>query len=166
MAKSFRAGLPLLSAGQAQKEITHNEAVVLLDALAHACCPSAPSNAPPEAPELGCCYLCGPEPSGDWAGNASGVACWTEGGWRLVPPFDGLQLLDRSTGATWQYLDGRWSLGVLMVREVQVDGTRVVGSQQPAINSPVDGSSIDVEARSALSQILVAMRAHGLIATS
>ena len=50
MAKSQRIGMPLLSAGQAQKELIHNEALILLDAVVHGCCSGPPLDAPPVVP--------------------------------------------------------------------------------------------------------------------
>lgn len=51
MSKSQRLGFPMLAAGQAQKELTHNEALLLLDALVQGCSPSEPANDPPQSPE-------------------------------------------------------------------------------------------------------------------
>ena len=44
---SDRFALPLLHAGQAQKEITHNEALQLIDMLLHPYAESASLTAPP-----------------------------------------------------------------------------------------------------------------------
>ena len=46
-----RWGLPLLFAGQAQKEIFHNEALMLVDALLHGRVESADLGAPPTDPD-------------------------------------------------------------------------------------------------------------------
>jgi len=40
-----------------------------------------------------------------------------------------------------------------------------VGARAAAIDSPAGGTVVDLEARSAISAILSAMRQHGLIAT-
>jgi hypothetical protein len=44
-----------------------------------------------------------------------------------------------------------------------VDGEQVVGSRRAAIASPSGGATIDAEVRTAVSQILGALRTHGLI---
>jgi hypothetical protein len=166
MAISPRLGLPLLSAGQAQKEITHNEALVLLDAVTHGCCAGPPVNDPPSAPAVGLSYICGAIPTAAWLGHASDLACWTDGGWRFVEPFDGLEVIDRMSGRTWRFMGGQWSCGLLQGSEVRIDSVKVVGSQVPAIANAAGGSNIDVQARSVLGQVLQALRSHGLIAPS
>lgn len=164
MPQSPRLGLPLLSAGQAQKEITHNEALVLMDALLHGCCSGAPSNNPPQSPEPGQSYICGSEPTGAWTGRSNGLACWTESGWRFVEPFDGICIVDRSSGREWSYLGGEWSTGIVKASEVRIDGLKVLGKQQPSIAGVSGGTTIDTEARNVLTQVLMTLRSHGLIA--
>lgn len=46
----------------------------------------------------------------------------------------------------------------------KVGGTKVVGTQQAAINNPAGGSTVDTQARVAINAILTALAAHGLIA--
>lgn len=166
MSQTQRLGMPLLSAGQAQKELTHNEALVLLDAVLHGCCFGSPANAPPTLPEPGLSYICGAAPVGAWIGQKDGVASWSDSGWRFIKPFDGLQLIARDTGRTWRFMAGQWSAGLVKASEVQVNGLKVVGTQQPAISSISGGNVVDIEARLALTQILAAMRSHGLIAST
>ncbi|WP_426267862.1 DUF2793 domain-containing protein [Sphingomonas sp. LHG3443-2] len=165
MTKSQRLGLPFLSAGQAQKELTHNEALLLLDALVHGCCPAAPSNVPPPAPEAGLTYICGDNPVDAWAGHPHHVASYSDNGWRFTNPVEGLELLDRASGRRWHFASGTWSLGIVRASEVRVEGVKVLGTQRPPIANATGGTTIDSEARSTLAQILTALRAHGIIAT-
>lgn len=166
MAKSPRIQMPLLSAGQAQKEVAHNEALILVDSLLQACTAGAPSNSPPSSPELGLCYICGTAPTGAWSGRAQAVACFTMGGWRIVDAFDGMRITDRASGRIWCFVSGEWSLGVIKGSEVQVDGVKVLGGQQPAISPASGGSVVDAQARTVLALILEALRGHGLIAAA
>lgn len=47
----------------------------------------------------------------------------------------------------------------------KVDGVQVVKEQQAAITNPTGGATIDSQARTAITSILTALRAHGLIQT-
>ena len=50
MSDTPRLGLPLLAAGQAQKHVTHNDALMRLDALAHLAVASRAQTVPPGSP--------------------------------------------------------------------------------------------------------------------
>lgn len=73
---------PLLAVAQAQKEVTHNEALSLLDALLHAAIEDGPLDVPPGGPLEGQCWLVGTAPSGVWAGEAGALQRLARGcGW-------------------------------------------------------------------------------------
>jgi hypothetical protein len=48
---------------------------------------------------------------------------------------------------------------------VIIDGDQVIGSRVSAIAGPSGGATVDAEARTAIDQILGALRGHGLIDT-
>ena len=50
------------------------------------------------------------------------------------------------------------------VTHLNLQGNDVVGPQQAAISDPTGGATVDSQARTAISSILTALRAHGLIA--
>lgn len=164
LVKSARIGMPLLSSGQAQKDVTHNEALTLLDFVVHGSVAGGPLDVPPQDPETGCSYLCGLAPEGAWRGYPRYLANWTAGGWRFVAPFDGLQFVDRTAGGNWRFRGGEWTYGIVDAAEVRVNGNRVVGPQQAPIPNPNGGAVIDTEARNALVSVLSALRSHGLLA--
>jgi hypothetical protein len=161
---SDRFSLPLLSAGQAQKELYHNEALARLDLLAHAAVEAHGFDTPPATPDAGQCWIVGSSPTGAWAGHAHELAGWTSGGWRFVPPRAGLNIWD--AGAQyWLHHDGSdWVNGAVTATSLNIGGIQVVGSQLAAILDPVGGSVIDSETRSTIGFILNALRTHGLIA--
>ncbi len=78
--------LPLIEAAQAQKHITHNEALTTLDAVVQLSASARDMTGPPSGPEDGESYLVGENPDGAWAGNAGSVATWQDGVWRLRTP--------------------------------------------------------------------------------
>ncbi|MCC6829671.1 MAG: DUF2793 domain-containing protein [Novosphingobium sp.] len=136
-----RFGLPLLHAGQSQKEAFVNEAHALADALLHGAIEGELAT-PPASPDEGECWLVGSGASGAWAGHDGAIACRQGGNWLFVPPRDGLRLLDRSTGQDLRFF-GIWQIPSLPPE-------------------PTGGSTVDSEARTTLSALLGTLRTAGI----
>lgn len=162
---SDRFVLPLLSAGQAQKELFHNEALTILDLLAHAAVEDQGLNTPPATPAIGQCWIIGPSPTGAWASHAGALAGWTSGGWRFVTARAGMVVWDAGAGYPLHHDGSGWVDGALTASSLNIGGVQVIGGQMAAIPNPTGGSAIDVEARAAIDLILGALRTHGLIDT-
>ena len=159
-----RLSLPLLDAAQAQKEMTHNEALALLDIAAQPVVQGMGVNAPPPQPVAGQCWITGPDPQGDWAGQPDRLAGWTNAGWRFLTPQPGWSARDATSLATVVRTSSGWEAGVVRGRILSTDGVQGGGPQAPAIAAPTGGSTIDVEARATLDAVLSALRTHGLVA--
>lgn len=167
MTTTPRFALPLLHAGQAQKEMFHNEAVVGIDALLHPEVQAVGTDAPPATPELGQAWIVGTAPTGEWAGHANEIACWTEGGWRFAVPRIGMSVWAESLTAPVQYRpETGWQIGIIAARRIEVDGVQVIGTRGEAVATPAGGAIVDDQARTAIAGILDALRAHGLIASA
>jgi hypothetical protein len=158
-----RFDLLFLTAGQAQKEIYHNEALQILDAVVAAAVGEPPRNDPPTTPGLGSCFLVGDAPTGAWEGKPRHLAAFTSGGWRLIPPVQGMAVYVAPEGVWSIYRDGAWDVGAVRGSSLILDGQQVVGSRSSAIAAPAGGSTVDAEARTTIGQLLDAMRHHGLI---
>jgi hypothetical protein len=79
-------GLPYLLAAQAQKHVTHNEALRLLDAMVQLSVLDRTRTAPPASPADGNRHLVASGATGLWAGWDLNIAFWVDGAWiRLVP---------------------------------------------------------------------------------
>lgn len=165
MSGSARFDLPFLSAGQAQKEFFHNEALQTLDLAVAAAVEEEPRSSPPSSPIIGACYIVGAASAGEWAGRDDCLAGYTSGGWRFIGPRDGLSAYVKTTGTLAHYRSGAWEFGKVRGASVILDGVQVVGSQFGAISEPSGGTTADAESRTAIGQILAALRQHGLIAT-
>lgn len=162
-----RLALPLLQAGQAQKEIAHNEALTVIDALVHARAASADLGTPPGAPMAGQCWIVPEGASGAWSGRGGALALWTDGGWRFLSPPAGARVWvdDRANAMV---IDGTGAWGDAPDRPdgYYVAAHKVIGARGSAIGDPVGGSVVDIQGRAAIVAILDAMRAHGLISSS
>jgi Protein of unknown function (DUF2793) len=161
---SDRLALPLLASGQAQKELTHNEAITLADMLIQPVVQAVAPASVPTAPQLGQCWIVGVSASGAWAGHDGALACWTAGGWRFATAFEGMGLWNLATGSAARRGAAAWSVGIANAAQYRVNNVQVLTDRQAAISTPGGGAVIDVEARIAISAILGTMRTHGLIA--
>ena len=85
-----RAALPLLAAAQAQKHVTHNDALLQLDTLLFARFLSRNVSVPPATPSDGDAYLVKATATGAWTGQNGQIAYALGGVWRFAAPFTGL----------------------------------------------------------------------------
>lgn len=102
-------GLPTLAAAQAQKHVTHNEALHRLDALVMLAVADRDLATPPAAPAEGDRYLVPAVAAGDFAGRAGQIAHRVDGGWDFYAPRPGWLcwvadegVLLAWTGAVWR----------------------------------------------------------------
>jgi hypothetical protein len=81
-----RLALPFIMAAQAQKHVTHNEALRLLDGLVQMSVKDRELTAPPASPNDGDRYIVASGATGAWAGWDLNIALWTDGAWLRLPP--------------------------------------------------------------------------------
>jgi hypothetical protein len=81
--------LPYLAAAQAQKHVTHNEALRALDALVHLTVLDRDLATPPTSPTDGARYIIATAPTGAWAGAGGKIAAWQDGAWAIYDPREG-----------------------------------------------------------------------------
>lgn len=163
---STRLGLPLLQPGQAQKELSHNEALTLLDVAVQASVEAVALDTPPASPDLGACWIVGAAPSGAWSGQPHALAGWTEGGWRFVPPHPGMRVWSKADGVDARFDGTAWTVGTIAGARLILGGFTMLGPPRPAIAAPANGGTIDAEARATIATILAALQTLGLIAAA
>ena len=73
--------LPYIMAAQAQKHVTHNEALQALDAVVQLSVKDRDLTAPPANPTEGDRYIIGASATGNWAGKDSQIAAWLDNAW-------------------------------------------------------------------------------------
>jgi hypothetical protein len=71
----------------------------------------------------------------------------------------------KSDSAWAAYRAGVWEIGSIRGSRLIVAGQQVVGSRTGSIASPSGGSTVDIQARATIDQMLNALQQHGLIET-
>ena len=143
--RTARHDLPLLFAGQSQKETFVNEAAARIDALLHPAI-EAVAAIPPAVPSDGQAWLVASSPSGDWSGQAGKIAARAAGNWLFFQPTDGRLLLNKATGQHVRYRGG-WQTPA-----------------KPAL--PSSGATVDAEARTAIAAIIAVLVSAGIVPAS
>ncbi len=137
-----RMGLPNLFAAQAQKEFTVNEAFALVDALLHPVVEGI-FDSPPVSPIDGECWIVGSQPTAEWGNYAGQIACRQSGNWLFASPIEGMVVFDKSADRIARY-DGTWNTA-------------------SAVTLPDGGATVDGEARTAIGEIVAALKAAGIL---
>lgn len=104
MDKSPRLSLPYILPSQAQKHLTHNEALALLDCLVQLTV-EMEAQSPPTEPRNGECYAVSPGATGAWSGYDGMVATLRDEAWSFWQPLPGYQAWFR-TEAALKIFDG------------------------------------------------------------
>jgi hypothetical protein len=107
MSQTGRLGLPYIITSQAQKEVTHNEALNRLDAFVTPVV-SQITDAPPGSPSVGDLVIVGTSPSGDFAGHANELAQFLTGGWVFYTPFKWMDAVVESLDSRITYNGSAW----------------------------------------------------------
>ena len=135
-------GLPLLLAGQSQKEFFVNQSLALLDALQGGSVRA--SLAAPPAAQDGDCYRIVAPATEAWAGCEDHLAVWIGGDWHFIAPREGMGVFDIAAGHGLVFRSG-WQRGLA-----------------PAV--PTGGVIVDSQARAAILQLIQSLRAIGILA--
>lgn len=98
-----RFAFPYIAADQAQKHVTHNAALDMLDATIGGLVASASTTTAPGSPAEGEAYIVPAAASGFGAAVAGDVAVWSGGVWIVPPPFFGRQVFALDTGRAYVY---------------------------------------------------------------
>jgi hypothetical protein len=104
---------PYIQPSQAQKHVTHNEALAMLDVLVQLSVHDRDLAAPPGAPAEGSRYIVAAAATGDWSGQTGKIAYWRDGAWEFIAPATGwiAWVVDETvavywTGSAWAPLNG------------------------------------------------------------
>jgi hypothetical protein len=150
LSQTENLGLPLILAEQAQKHVTHNEALRALDALAQLSVKDRDLTAAPGSPANGDRYIVGDGATGAWAGRDLDVAAWQDGAWAFHAPAEGWRawiedeaLLAVFDGAAWEPFGG--SGAITELQDLDLLG---VGTEADATNPfSVEAGNVLLSAR-------------------
>lgn len=102
--------LPYIQAAQAQKHVTHNEAIELLDMVVQLTLEAVTATTPPNNAAEGQAWAIGAGASGAWAGYTGHIAAWRGGGWLIIEPKVGWRAFDKATQTIRVYMQTGWEI--------------------------------------------------------
>ena len=141
--ETARFEIPLLAAGQAHKELFHNEALTRIDFLMHPIVQAIETDPTTIVPVPGQSWLVGPGATDQWLDHDDHVAGWSGNAWLFFAPIALMRVYIESTDDFAIYR-GSWQLAA-------------------EVGGPVAGSVVDVEARNSIESIIVALEAQGIL---
>jgi Protein of unknown function (DUF2793) len=92
--------LPLILPAQAQKHVTHNEALAVLDLIVQLAVINRVLTTAPALPAVGERHIVAAGATGPWAGQSGRIALYTATGWQFTAPLLGWQAHVLAEGAT------------------------------------------------------------------
>jgi len=138
--------LPYIQAAQAQKHITHNEAIRALDAIVQICVIDRDLAAPPVSPTEGQRYLVAASATGAWAGQSGTIAAWQDGAWAFYAPKTGWTafvadegILIAYNGTLWTSVSSSSSVALLGINATADSTNRLVVRSDASLFDNVGG---------------------------
>ena len=100
--------LPYIMPSQAQKHVTHNEALRRLDVLTQMVAESRSLNEPPASPDNGSVYIVANAAQGLWQGHDQQIAAFQDGGFVFLEPQEGWRVFVKGQGL-YIFQEGEWA---------------------------------------------------------
>jgi hypothetical protein len=139
MDRSPNLDLPYILPAQAQKHVTHNEAIRALDAIVQLAVLDRDRPLPPDAPEDGDRHIVAAGAAGEFAGRDSSIAAWQDGAWMFHAPQPGWRvwveaerLLLAWDGSQWIFAGGP----AATAEQVAIGGATADDHTRLAVNAP------------------------------
>ena len=155
-------GLPLIQTGQAQKDVTHNEALSRIDRLLGSRVESRTTSVPPTAPAIGAAWIIPASASGSWAGHENTFAEWDGSAWQFINASPGFICWVADEAVICVRSEWGWTAR-LPVQGLALDGRTLFASPPASVAGPSGGAIVDAEARTAILQLLQALRDQGML---
>jgi Protein of unknown function (DUF2793) len=144
--------LPYIMAAQAQKHVTHNEAIRRLDAIVHLSVTDRDLSAPPGVPIEGARYIVAASPTGAWAGHTNHIAAFQDGAWAFYVPLEGWlawiadeDVLAGWSGSAWAPVTGSINPTPLVGVNATADATNKLAVASDAVLFNHNGTGTQVK---------------------
>ncbi len=134
MTQTTHLALPLLDAAQAQKHVTHNEALALIDALTQLSISARNVTSPPGTPAEGDRLLIGAGATDAFAGRSDQIATFLAGGWSFLAPQAGWRAYVEAEQLLLLYDGAQWIDCGLSLRQLQNVSLLGVGATADGAN--------------------------------
>jgi hypothetical protein len=105
---SPKLSLPFIAPSQAMKHVTHNEALLRLDAITQLSVEALGATTPPATPQDGVCYGLGVAAQDAWLGHDGEIALFSNGGWQFLTPQPGWRAWNQQTTRLMVYSASQW----------------------------------------------------------
>ena len=139
-------GLPYIDQGQAQKEVTHNQALKFLDGLVQLSVKDRTTTTPPSSPAEGDRWIIPSGATGVWAGKANQIALWTDAAWTYFVPLPGFVCFIEAEGVV-VYANSAWqSVSVLTANGASIGLN--INEQEVVLSGATTDTTIVMPARS------------------
>ena len=143
MSNTDHLALPFIDAAQAQKHVTHNAALNLLDCVVQLSVSARNVTAPPSAPVEGQRLLLGTGASGVFAGHDGTIATYQDGAWTFMTPVLGWRCFSESDGVLLIY-NGTGFVDVLSLIKVAQNlsllGINATATAQNPLSATLNGA--------------------------
>jgi len=103
MTDTVNLGLPCIEGSQAQKHVTHNDALRILDTLVQLAVLDRDLTTPPGSPSEGQRWIVKTGATGAWSGHVNAIAAWQDSAWQFSTPQSGwcAFVVDEGTLLLW-----------------------------------------------------------------
>lgn len=137
---SPKLNLPFLSPSQAQKHVTHNEALRLLDGITQLTVKAFNATTPPGVAVDGEAYALAAIPTGTWAGHPGALALWNETAWIFINPIEGWRAWGEAEAELRVYTAGGWQAVVPELQNLESLGINATADLVNRLSITADAS--------------------------
>ena len=127
MTDTANLGLPCIEGNQAQKHVTHNDALRLLDTLVQLAVLDRDLTAPPGSPAEGESWIVKAGATGAWAGHVDAIASWQDGVWQFSVPRVGWLAYVVDESALLAFDGAAWVAAIVALTPTALNNMTLIG---------------------------------------